>query len=265
MRLLVTGAGGQLGCALQSLERRDMRIIPLDHGGLDITDDDAIVGALRDHRPDVLVNAAAYTAVDRAEADVETAFKVNRDGPRKLAAASRAAGIAFIHVSTDFVFDGAASRPYRPEDKPNPLNAYGASKLAGESAVRDAAPDAVVIRTARLYALHGRNFVSTMLRLLQEKGRVAVVADQYGSPTSATNLAEAVVLAAEGKMLGTAGSPMSIVGIRHFADAGIVSWYELAAAVRDEGVAAGMLPCSAAVDPILTEDYRSLARRPRYS
>ena len=104
-----------------------------------------------------------------------------------------------------------------------------------------------------------------MLRLLQEKGRVAVVADQYGSPTSATNLAEAVVLAAEGKMLGTAGSPMSIVGIRHFADAGIVSWYELAAAVRDEGVAAGMLPCSAAVDPILTEDYRSLARRPRYS
>ena len=265
MRLLVTGADGQLGRALQEVERDKVQIIPLPRSQLDITNPDAIDNARRDCRPDVVVNAAAYTAVDRAEANMEAAYKVNRDGPAMLAAACATADTAFIHISTDFVFDGDLSRPYRSEDRTNPLNIYGASKLAGEAAVLRAMPDALIIRTSWLYAPWGRNFVTSMLRLLREKESARVVADQYGSPTSATSLAEAIATAGEKLHGRKVGLGASFRGIWHYADAGIASWYELAIAVRDEGAAAGIISPSATVDPIGTVDYPTPARRPPFS
>ncbi len=258
MKLLVTGAGGQLGLALGAIQRPALDIVGRSRGDLDITDPSATAKAIDDTRPDIVVNAAAYTNVDGAEADRDGAFRGNAEGPRWLALATAAAGIPLIHISTDFVFDGAASRPYRPDDPTAPLNVYGASKLAGERAVLDADPSALVIRTSWLYRLGSRNFVTAILRLLRETGRVSVVADQRGSPTSATSLAEATIAAA----LRQAGGG-GLSGIRHFADGGETSRYDFALAIRDEGIAAGLVGVSTSVEPVTGGE--AAVRRPAYS
>jgi dTDP-4-dehydrorhamnose reductase len=236
MRVLVTGAGGQLGLALRDLRQTDLQVEGRTRATFDITDASAVTSVLDEIRPDVIVNAAAYTQVDRAETDREAAFRVNEAGSRLLARAAVSTGIPLIHISTDFVFDGQASRPYRPDDATGPLNVYGQSKLAGENAVLDADPAALIIRTSWLYRLGSRNFVTTIIRLLRERGSVSVVADQFGSPTSATGLAEAIVSAARRKTTGNAPA-----GIRHFADDGMASRYEFAMAIRDEAVAHGLV------------------------
>jgi dTDP-4-dehydrorhamnose reductase len=214
-----------------------------------------VAAAVARLEPDLIVNAAAFTAVDRAESERETAFAVNRDGAAHLARAGARAGARVIHVSTDYVFDGRSRRPYRPGDPPAPLNAYGASKRAGETAGAAAAPDALIVRAGWLYSPHGVNFLTTMLRLMGEGTRLRVVADQIGAPTSAASLAAALWdLAA-----------LKASGLMHFADAGRASWCEFAVAIGEEAAAAGLFAQAPRVTPISTAERPGPAARPAFS
>ncbi|HET7553125.1 MAG TPA: dTDP-4-dehydrorhamnose reductase [Gemmatimonadaceae bacterium] len=257
MRVLVTGSRGQLGVELQCSVPDGVEVLALDLDTLDITDPAALDNVFREFLPTTVINAAAFTAVDRAEDVPEEAFAVNARGALNVAQAAVRAGARVIHVSTDFVFDGESPRPYEPTDEPAPVNAYGKSKLEGERAVLShAGPAALVIRTAWLYAAHGSNFVTTMLRLIGERDVVRVVADQVGTPTSASGLARAI---------WSAAAKPHLHGVMHWTDAGVASWYDFAVAIREAGLAAGLLNRAAPVQPILTRDYPTKARRPRYS
>lgn len=252
MKVLVTGANGQLGRGLQASAGADAQIVAHDIDTLDITDV-AAVGALFDaEKPALVLNAAAYTAVDKAESDEDTAQAANGTAVGILADAARQHGARFVHVSTDFVFDGTAGSPYAPDAPTNPLSAYGRTKLAGELL---AGPDALIVRTAWVYAPTGGNFVRTMLRLMGERPEVRVVADQIGTPTYAPGLAAALwTLAGQG-----------LSGIHHYTDAGAASWYDFAVAIQEEGLAVGLLDKAVPVIPIATADYPVPAKRPGYS
>src|SRR6266446_2039016 len=193
MKLLVLGAGGQVG---RELCRREWpagcHLAAFDRGDVDITRADSIVAAMRRERPDMVINAAAYTAVDRAESEPDAAWAANCTGPAQLAAACREAAIPLIHISTDYVFDGSKAGPYREDDPVNPHGVYGRSKEAGDRALRQAIAEHVILRTAWVYSAHGHNFVKTMLRLAGERPVLRVVADQIGSPTSAADIAAAI-------------------------------------------------------------------------
>jgi dTDP-4-dehydrorhamnose reductase len=254
-KAVVTGAGGQLARAWSAAAPPGWSVTGLSRAELDISDGAAVERVLGALAPDLILNAAAYTAVDRAESDPDLAFAVNRDGAGHLAATAARAGARLIQVSTDFVFDGLASRPYRPDDAPGPLNVYGASKLAGERAVAEAAPDALIVRTAWVYGPSGANFLATMLRLMAMRPEIGVVADQIGAPTSTLILAEA--------LWGLAAKQVS--GIVHFTDAGVASWYDFAQAIAEEALAAGLIDRAPAVKPIATADYPTPARRPAFS
>ena len=255
MRILVTGAGGQLAGAVERLAGPDREVRALGVDRLDITDAAAVDRTVAAMRPDAIVNAAAYTAVDKAESEPDLAHAVNADGAGILARAATRHGAFLVHVSTDFVFAGDLGRPYRPDDAAAPLSAYGRTKLEGERLVRSEAPGAATIRTAWVYAPSGRNFLLTMLRLMGERGGVRVVADQVGTPTAVDGLAAACLRAAEGR-LG---------GLWHWTDAGTASWYDFAVAIAEEGSAAGLLRSRPEVTPIRTEDFPTPARRPSYS
>jgi dTDP-4-dehydrorhamnose reductase len=255
MKALVTGAGGQLANELVRRAPGDADVVSLTEHELDICNAEAVGLAIARHGPDVVFNAAAYTAVDRAENDPDTAFRVNRDGAALLAAAAQAAGARFAHVSTDFVFDGHASRAYRPEDPAAPLGVYGASKQAGDEAVAAAAPDALIVRTAWVYSPWGGNFLKTMLRLMGERPEVRVVADQIGTPTSASTLADTLW------GLTRAGA----TGMFHCTDAGVASWYDFAQAIAEDAHGLGMIRGGVQVTPIATHDYPTPARRPAFS
>ncbi len=257
MKVLVTGAGGQLATALVKLAPAGTEVVAVSETELDITRREAVQARVGEARPALVINAAAYTAVDKAEGDAARAQAVNADGAGNLAAAAKTNGARFFHVSTDFVFDGRQSRPYRPEDKPNPLGVYGRTKLAGEAAVREAfGADAFILRTAWVYAAQGHNFVRTMLKLMAERGEVRVVADQTGTPTWASSLAQA---------LWAAAAKPAARGIHHWTDAGQASWYDFAVAIAEEGLARGLLQQAPAVRAITTADYPTPARRPAYS
>ncbi len=255
MKTLVVGAGGQLGLALCAAPPRTWLVTALSHRDLDVADSAAVAAAVAHVGPDLIINASAYTAVDRAESEPEAALRVNRDGPANLAKAALQRGARFIHVSTDFVFDGRSSRPYRPDDTRAPLGAYGRSKLAGEEAVLAAGGQSLIVRTAWVYADQGRNFLLTMLRLMAERSEVRVVADQIGSPTAAHSLATGLWRLAR----------LRSEGVLHLTDAGVASWYDFAWAIAEEGVKLGLLGQSPAVVPIATEDYPTPAVRPAYS
>lgn len=255
-RVLVTGANGQLGLELKATLPADIEFHGVDLPQLDITDASAVLGFVDRLRPAAIINCAAYTAVDKAESDVTLAYAVNRDGARHLAAAARQSGARLVQISTDFVFDGRQSSPYRTTDAPAPLGVYGQSKLDGERvAAQETAGDALIVRTAWLYSAHGQNFVKTMLRLMREKPQLSVVADQVGTPTSATTLAQAIwaLLAAD-----AAG------GIWHYSNAGVASWYDFACAIREMATAGGVANL-APVTPIPTSAYPTPAQRPAYS
>ena len=253
MKVLVTGAGGQLGRALVARAPADMEVIAAGSADCDIADRDAVAALVERERPALILNAAAYTAVDQAESDAERARAVNDTGTANLVAAAESVGARLAHVSTDFVFDGSASGAYAPDAPTAPLGVYGATKLAGEGHLRG--PD-LCVRTAWVYAAQGKNFVRTMLRLMAEREELGVVADQIGSPTSADDLADALW------QLALAGES----GTFHFTDSGAASWYDFAVAIRDEGAALGLLPASAArVKPIATSDYPTPAKRPAFS
>ena len=252
MKVLVTGAAGQVGRALIATAPADAQIIPADRSTLDITDGAAVGRLIEEHRPTHVFNAAAYTAVDRAESDEEAALAINAKAVAHLARSAQDVGARFVHISTDFVFDGTSGRPYRPDSPTAPLGAYGRTKLAGE---RAAGPDALVVRTAWVYAAGGANFVRTMLRLMTERDEVRVVADQVGTPTWATSLAQAIWT------LATKGAS----GVYHYTDSGVASWYDFAVAIQEEAAEFGLLSSAARIVPIATADFPTPAQRPAFS
>ncbi|HEX9951617.1 MAG TPA: dTDP-4-dehydrorhamnose reductase [Rubricoccaceae bacterium] len=257
MMLLVTGADGQVGRELLALAgARGLDAVGTDVASLDITDATAVMSAVGDVFPDGVVNAAAYTAVDRAEADPETAAAVNRDGAANVAKACAQFGIPLIHISTDYVFDGTKGAPYLPADPPTPLGVYGRTKADGEAAVRAATDAHVIIRTAWVFSHHGHNFVRTMLRLARERESFGVVADQWGGPTSARAVAHACIAAAERSVAGT-----GTFGTFHHAGAPLATWFDLAAeAVRLGATLDARVRGS--VRPITTAEYPTPAARP---
>ncbi|MBA2411149.1 MAG: dTDP-4-dehydrorhamnose reductase [Gammaproteobacteria bacterium] len=254
--IMLTGANGQLGWEIQRrAQHLSYTLRAFDRQTLDITDAaavDAIVGRLR---PQAIINAAAYTAVDRAEEEPELADAVNRDGAANLARAARECGARLVHVSTDFVFDGDKGSPYRIDDVPAPQSVYGASKFAGEQAVLDVPARALIVRTAWVYSSHGGNFVHTMLRLMASRDELRVVDDQIGSPTWAGGLADCIRRALEAKL----------TGIYHWTDAGVASWYDFAVAIQEEAFALGLLEKAIPIRPIPTREYATPAKRPSYS
>lgn len=256
MKVLITGARGQLGVELRHVApRHGTELVALDSVALDVADADAVAEVLARERPDAIINAAAYTAVDRAETQRERAWAVNADGPAHLAAGAARSGARLIHISTDFVFSGELGRAAAVDRPTSPVNVYGASKAAGEARVRDAlGSEALVLRTAWVYAGHGRNFVQTMLRLMADPEResLSVVEDQLGSPTWARSLAEVIWRAL----------PAGIGGVHHFTDAGVASWYDFACAIQDEALALGLLKRRVPIQPIPTFDFPTPARRP---
>jgi len=256
LKVLITGAGGQAGQALCRTAPDQVEIFSLDRDRLDITDGVAVLRTVRAERPDLVINAAAYTAVDKAETEQDQAFAVNATAVGNLAAAAAATGARFIHISTDFVFDGSQSSPYRPEDRTNPLSVYGASKRAGEELALAANPGSLILRTGWLYSAHGKNFVKTILRLLGERGELGVIADQVGTPTWAVSLAAAI---------WAATARPGLRGIYHWSDAGVASWYDFAHAIQEEALDLSLVARAIALNPITTADYPTPARRPAYS
>jgi len=258
MKVLITGASGQVGRALLNSAPAGIELRAVTRSELDISDVSAVRSWVASWQPALIINAAAYTAVDKAESELELAFAINADGPRYLAQAAQAIpGCRLIHISTDYVFDGTATEPYEPLDAVHPLSVYGRSKLKGEQAVHEVLGErAVILRTAWVYAAQGKNFLLTMLRLMRERGAVRVVADQYGSPTSAESIADAIWAIAQRPKLH---------GVLHWTDAGRATWYDFARAIAEEGFAAGLLPESVKVTPITTADYPTAAHRPANS
>ncbi|QFT53786.1 dTDP-4-dehydrorhamnose reductase [Microbulbifer sp. THAF38] len=258
MKILVTGKDGQLAQELQKRIPAGIELIALDRNDLDITSADQVIQAMTHYKPAAIINAAAYTAVDKAESEKAQAYAVNATGPENLAKACREMGIRLIHISTDFVFDGQSSTPYQPQDVVRPLGVYGESKAAGEAAVQSILPQAVILRTAWVYSAHGANFTNTMLRLMNERDELGVVADQIGTPTSTQTLAETIFMVV---------SNPEISGIYHCTDAGTASWYDFAVAIYEEAKDLGLLvdEVNVKIRPIGTADYPTPAARPAYS
>ncbi|MFC3816453.1 dTDP-4-dehydrorhamnose reductase [Lysobacter sp. GCM10012299] len=267
MKLLVVGGNGQVGHALlRSLAPLGEVVATTRSGQLedavacepfDLADLDAIAPLLDRVRPDVVVNAAAYTAVDRAEDDAEAAFLANSEGPGRLAVECAARGIALVHYSTDYVFDGQGNRPYREDDATAPIGVYGESKLAGEQAIAASGVRHLILRTAWVYGLHGANFLRTMLRVGAEREELRVVADQRGTPTPAWLIAD---VTADVLRKGLEES-----GIVHLVAAGETTWHGFADAIFDEAVSTGLISRRPIVTAITTADYPTRARRPAYS
>ena len=253
MRVLVAGSGGQLGRALAATAPAGVTLIAPPEADFDIANPDAVARVVADARADLLVNAAAWTAVDKAEAEEAAALQINATAVGFLATAAAKAGTRFVQISTDYVFDGCGHRPYSPDTPPAPASAYGRTKLAGEQAAQAHHPAPLIIRTAWVYAAQGNNFVRTMLRLMAERDEVRVVADQIGTPTHAASLARAI-WALDGHH-----------GIFHWTDAGVASWYDFAVAIQEEALRLGLLGRQVPVLPIATSDYPTPARRPAYS
>lgn len=255
MKVLIAGSGGQLGRALQKTAPDNIILAAPAESEFDILDVEKSEAVVANAAPDLLINAAAYTAVDKAESDRDNAIAINATAAAHLAQAARRAGARFVHVSTDFVFDGKSPTPYKPNAKPAPLGVYGESKLLGEVGVMAGHPNALIVRTAWVYAAEGNNFVKTILRLMQERDEVRVVADQIGTPTHATSLARAIWSLAAAKASG----------IHHWTDAGAASWYDFAVAIQEEALALGLLQRAVPIVPIRTTDYPTPAERPAMS
>jgi dTDP-4-dehydrorhamnose reductase len=252
VKVLVTGAHGQLGFELQRTVPAGISPVFLGSGDCDIGDAAMVAAVMRRESPDLIINAAAYTAVDKAETEQAAAERVNVHGPANLAAH----GTRVLHVSTDFVFDGLQGRPWRISDLPAPLSVYGRTKLAGEASVLTLGARGLVLRTSWVYSVHGNNFVKTMLRLMASKPELRVVADQFGAPTWARGLAEALWRCTQNPRMS---------GIHHWRDAGSASWYDFAIAIGEEAADAGLLPAPVPVLPIATSEYPTPARRPGFS
>ncbi|GAA3910845.1 dTDP-4-dehydrorhamnose reductase [Litoribacillus peritrichatus] len=256
MKILVIGKSGQLASELINLDIDD-DVISLGRDDFDIFSKDSIQMHVARVKPDVIVNASAYTAVDKAESDVKAAYALNEKAVADLASVAKQLNTRFIHVSTDFVFNGSTNTAYIPDDDADPAGVYGASKLAGENAVRSIYPEnSAIIRTSWVYSSYGNNFVKTMLRLLEEKEELGVVVDQIGCPTYARGLAEFIVaLVKEGDLRM----------IYHWSDLGVASWYDFAVAIQELGYEQGLLSKKIPINPIASAQYPTPAKRPVFS
>ena len=267
MTVLLFGGNGQVGHELRrSLRALGDVVVTTRSGQLpegarcevaDFDRPDSLAALVQRVAPAIVVNAAAYTAVDKAEDDVDAAFRTNAEAPGVLARACALRDIPFVHYSTDYVFDGQGSRPYREDDPTAPLGVYGASKLAGEDAVRSVGGRHLILRTAWVYGQHGHNFMKTMLRLGAERDELRVVADQVGTPTPAALIADVTT-----ELLGLRDAPS---GTFHLTPRGETSWHGFAEAILEEALARGLIPRAPKVIPIATSDYPTRARRPGYS
>ncbi|MGD8177138.1 dTDP-4-dehydrorhamnose reductase [Marinimicrobium sp. ARAG 43.8] len=255
MNVLVVGSG-QLASDLVQTAPAEFAVRMVGRAELDITQSQECYATLERIKPNVVINAAAYTAVDKAESEPETAYDVNEQGVANLADACNVVNAKLFHVSTDFVFDGQASFPYKPGDPTNPQSVYGASKRAGEILLQRKMADAVIVRTSWLYSCTGANFVKTMLRLMTEKPRLNVVVDQLGTPTWSAGLARALWAGVGKEVPG---------GVYHWSDAGVASWYDFAVAIQDVAVELGLLETVVPVRPIPASEFPTPAKRPAYS
>ena len=262
MKVLVTGSNGQVGyCLVQQLRQQNADFLAIDRDQLDITHRPAVWQTVLDYRPDVIINAAAHTAVDKAESEAEQAFAINRDGAAYLAEAAQQIGAAMLHISTDYVFDGQATQPYTETDATAPQGVYGHSKLAGEQAVLAACSRSIILRTAWVFGEHGHNFVKTMLRLGRERDSLGIVSDQHGAPTYAGDIAAALLHIAHHI---TQGKPTEY-GIYHFSGKPYVSWYQFAEAIFQQAQQQGILANTPQLIAIATPDYPTPAKRPANS
>ena len=260
MNILITGADGQVGRELVLQLQNRATVLAANRAALDITDSAAVERTVAGFRPDVIINAAAYTAVDKAESDADTAYAVNRDAVRHLAQAAAAHKAVLLHISTDYVFDGTAEAPYRETDPVNPQSVYGKSKLAGEQAAA-ACPRHIILRTAWVFGAHGGNFVKTMLRLGRERDSLGIVADQYGAPTPAAAIADALVAIAD----AVHQPGFANWGIYHYSGSPYTSWHGFAERIFQAAAAQGILPAVPQLNAIATADYPTPARRPANS
>lgn len=257
MKVVITGKGGQLASELELLAPQEYQIISVSSRELDITNESLVSEFITSTKPDLVINAAAYTAVDKAEQNIKAAYDVNELGTKYLANTCKSINARILHVSTDFVFDGLSTSPYEPYSTPNPINIYGASKLAGDVALQKILPKAsVIVRTAWVYSVNGNNFVKSMLRLMQEKPELRIIYDQVGTPTWAKGLAQWLWV--------IAGKP-EVKGIFHWTDSGIASWYDFAMAIQELGIEKGLLKEVIPIFPISTSEYPTPAKRPAYS
>lgn len=256
MRALIVGKNGQLAWELGRSCPPDFEIKICGRDELDICSRSQIDEIFKSFKPEIVINCAAYTAVDKAESDSMTAYAVNESGVRNLADSCRENAVRLLQVSTDFVFDGKNHLPYLPTDTACPVSVYGASKYAGEQVVAELLPQSVIVRTSWVYSSHGNNFVKTILRLAKEKPQINVVADQVGTPTWAYGLAQ---------WLWRVAAKPDVFGVFHWSDAGVASWYDFAIAIQELAFTKGILQKMIPINPIPTEDYPVPARRPNYS
>ncbi|MBK7434479.1 MAG: dTDP-4-dehydrorhamnose reductase [Chitinophagaceae bacterium] len=254
--ILVTGSAGQLGSELRDLAPSfpQYRFLFTDRNELDITDQEAVSRFFEEHQPGVCINCGAYTAVDKAESETEKAFAVNAEAAGNLASACRENNSLLIQISTDYVFDGIASPPYREDHPVSPLNVYGASKLKGEQLALQNNPATILIRTSWVYSSHGHNFVKTMLRLMNEKDSINVVDDQWGSPTYAADLATSIL-----QIIGRRSALPQENPVYHYCNNGFTNWFEFTKAIKE------FTGSSCKINPIPTSAYPTAAKRPAYS
>jgi dTDP-4-dehydrorhamnose reductase len=256
MRVLVLGAGGQLGRLVVAQAPYNTKVSSYVSAVCDISDRKQLQQVIAKTGPELVINCAAYTKVDLAESERDKAFAVNETGVRNLVELTRP-DVRILHVSTDFVFDGSAATPYLPAARTSPIGVYGASKLAGEQVLLEQAPQrSVIVRTAWLYAAEGQNFLNTMLRLMRTREELRVVSDQLGTPTAAHGLANA--------LWAFADKP-ELAGLYHWTDAGEASWHEVASEIQAQALERGLLERAIPIHPISTSDYPTPAKRPAYS
>ncbi len=257
MKALIIGKNGQLAWELAQTVPPNFNYISLSRNEVELSNINSVEKCVKDFRPDVIINASAYTAVDNAELDKKSAFALNEIAVNNLAIATKLANIRLIHISTDFVFDGAKNTPYNINDDTNPINVYGQSKSAGEKAIQKTYPDnSAIIRTSWLYSSHGTNFVKTMLKLMREKSKLKVVSDQIGCPTYARDLAG---------FIWRLCSESSLQQIYHWSDAGCASWYDYAMAIKEVSKKYKMLKEEPYIQPVSSSEYPTKAQRPYFS
>ena len=254
MNVLIIGKNGQVAWELQQTCPSHITAHALGRNEIDITDPQSIEQVIEQLKPAVIINASAYTAVDKAESEQDAAYLINATAVEYLAKAANQHGIRLLHISTDFVFDGTKNTPYQVDDQTNPINVYGTSKLAGELAIKAHCPtNSAIVRTSWVYSSHGNNFVKTMLRLMAEKDELKVVSDQIGCPTNANSLA---------KYLWQLAEQDTLEPIYHYSDLGVASWYDFAVAIQSIALEQGILSKKSVIHPIPSSDYPTPAMRP---
>lgn len=260
-KFLITGAKGQVGFCLTQQLMGKVEMLALDSHELDITNRELVFNTIREFRPDIIINAAAYTAVDKAETEIDCAEAINIKGPKYLAEAANEIDAIILHISTDYVFEGTGSGEYYEHQLPNPQSVYGRTKLAGEIAVQQANPKHIILRTAWVFGEHGNNFVKVMLHLAKIRNSLGVVDDQFGGPTYAGDIASTLIEIANQLLAGKQGA----FGIYHFTGKPYVSWCDFARSIFNEAELQGVLKNKPMVNCITTADYPTLAKRPQNS